>query len=96
MHCLEKIKERNRVACIKHAMDDIRRVEREHQAACYGRDSLQFEWKKIEHTGVWAWGGPYKDEPPILLRVSLCVPCNNEEYGWYCYLGPRPNFTNEG
>ncbi len=96
MHCLEKIKERNRVACINHAMEDIRETERKHHAKCYGRDSLEFKWGKIEHAGVWAWGGSHKDQKPVLLAVSMYVPLpDGGDEGWYCYLGPRPIFSNE-
>lgn len=96
MHCLEKIKERNRIACINHAMKDILEAGSKHHAACYGRDSLEFKWCRIEHAGVWAWGGPCKDERPVLLWVRLCTPLpEDSEEGWYCYIGPRPVFSNE-
>ncbi len=95
VHGLETISAINREAASKHILQRHEEAYVNHHKACYGQEKLTFEWQSPEHPGVWAWGGPHGDAPPVFLGVKWVVPSGTVSLGWWCYLGPRPEFTNE-
>lgn len=98
MKGLEEIKLRNKEACAKHMMQRHEEAYANHHKACYGKEKLTFEWTTPEHPGIWAMGGWIKDLAPIFLGVRWVVPVESGDtrLGWWCYLGPKPEFVNEG
>ena len=95
MRCLEEIKQRNREAAAKHMLQRHEEAYVNHHKACYGQEKLTFQWQLPEHPGIWAYGGKYQDDPPIFLGVRWIVPDAARPAGWWCYLGPVPEFSNE-
>lgn len=61
----------------------------------YGKPKFRFEWGCVTHPGIWACGGGSQSSSPVLIDVAFQVPSQNPEYGWWCYIGPRPEFENE-
>lgn len=72
------------------------RMTREHHQACYNKDKFKWEWCTIDHLGIWAFGGIDKKSTPYFLNAKFCVPQpdNKKEFGWYCYIGPQPEFIS--
>lgn len=73
------------------ALQQLERVHREHHRNHYSRDYFEWEWRTVEHTGVWAYGGNCQKTEPELISVSLKVPDKEQLPGWYCYIGPTPS-----
>ena len=96
VHGLDELKAINREAVAKHAMQRISEANEKHHKACYGREKLLFEWQVPEHPGIWAFGGIHDDVPPVFLAVRWKIPNPDEKAAWWCYLGPVPEFANEG
>lgn len=96
VHGIETLKAINKEAASKHMLQRHEEAYVKHHKACYGQEKLTFEWQLPEHPGVYAFGGPYKDCPPVFCGVRWIVPQPVGIQSWWCYLGPRPEFTNEG
>ena len=69
---------------------------KQHHRNCYRREEFRWLWRPdgLNHTGVWAFGGNNKDVPPSLVWVKLTGPTLKTDCGWYCYIGPIPEFSN--
>lgn len=75
----------------------IQKVEncsRSHHVACYGKEKFQWVWQKVDTLGVYAYGGNKEEPNSWGMGVSIIVPKPEDESvaGWYCYIGPIPNF----
>jgi hypothetical protein len=95
VHGLETIKRLNKEAVNAFFWQDFKRVEKEHHSTCYGVQEFEFFWGEADCPGIWAYGGPHKDAPPCLLWAKYLIPKKDKTPGWFCYIGPRPEFSNE-
>lgn len=73
-------------------LDRIETIAKKHHEASYGVSKFEIKWQTVDHIGVWAYCG--KDEFPdkTNVQVSVIVPQQIKELGWYCYMGPIPEF----
>jgi hypothetical protein len=76
-------------------MADIEQAYAKHHKACYNREKFKWEWCEIEHPGIWAFGGYDRKKPPEFISAYWAVPRPEKDYGWYCYIGPKPEFESE-
>lgn len=68
----------------------------EHHVSCYNKSSFQWEWQTVDHLGIWAFGGANKDVAPRFKNAEFLVPVSHDDKvaGWYCYIGPEPQFDS--
>lgn len=95
VHGLDTLKAINREACARAISKDIERMYSEHHKSCYGGAEFEFTWCELDCPGIWAYGGPIQDEPPVFMWAKWSIPAAERKPGWYCYIGPRPEFKNE-
>lgn len=71
-------------------------ITREHHQNCYNKDKFKWEWQTIDHLGIWAFGGDDKNKEPYFKDAKFSVPKahNEKKEGWYCYIGPEPEFSS--
>ena len=73
-------------------LENYEAITRLHHTNCYNVSKFTWKWGTIDHVGIWAYGG--SDAKPFFLDASFDVPkreCDKIE-GWYCYIGPEPEF----
>jgi hypothetical protein len=75
-------------------MADIERAYAQHHKDCYNREAFKWEWCEIEHPGIWALGGYDRNVAPEFKDAQWCVPAPEKVPGWYCYIGPMPEFAD--
>jgi len=85
--------EEERIKRAELLMADHELACKKHHISSYGKEIFKWEWGTLDHEGIWAYGGNNKDLPAVLLGATLQVPCHDNVEGWYCYIGPVPNFT---
>jgi hypothetical protein len=92
----EIMTKQERMERAERIMQDHRKAIKLHHKACYNKEEFKWLWyaNGIPHTGIWAFGGYNKDELPKLAEVLLAVPASDPQPGWYCYIGPIPEFSN--
>lgn len=88
--------EQERMERAERIMQDHRKAMRLHHKSCYGVGEFRWLWREdgANHPGIWAFGGWHKDRLPILMEVRVSVPSSTPQPGWYCYIGPIPEFSN--
>lgn len=71
-------------------------MTRQHHKSCYNKEKFRWEWTTISHLGIWAFGGHNKEKSPHFIDAAFKVPKREAEQvpGWYCYIGPQPEFEN--
>lgn len=70
----------------------IEQMVKEHHIACYGKEKFIWKWQRVDYIGIWAFGGSDENQQPIFISAEFQVPKIDKELGWYCYLGPVPDF----
>ena len=58
-----------------------------------GKFEHEWVWGTLDHLGVWAFGGD--GQRPEFQSVSFQVPKHDGVIGWYCYMGPMPEFKDQ-
>ena len=91
---MEIFQTKRRSDYIRGLIDRHEKMTRAHHLRHYGVEKLKWEWGTIDHLGVWAFGGDNKEKSPVLKDIGVQVPKSSDEkiYGWYCYVGPIPEF----
>ncbi len=81
--------DRNRGLITRHE-----EINRAHHKRHYGVEKLKWEWGTVDHLGVYAFGGGNKDAAPTFRYIQVECPKRESEktLGWYCYVGPIPEF----
>lgn len=80
----------------KELLDKIEKISAAHHKHHYNRERFKFEWQTLDHIGIWSYGGKDKDKIPTLAKwTKVCTPYHDNVEGWFCYIGPLPEFTNE-
>ncbi len=78
-------------------LDKYEQISKEHHKYHYGVEKFEWKWQTVHCLGVWAFGGNNKLNGPVScnVEVSILVPkqANESVEGWYCYMGPIPEFT---
>lgn len=72
------------------SIEQIEEIGRLHHKNCYGKEKFKWERQDIHCVGIWAFGG-YGDSPKF-ERVALLTPPETSFPGWWCYIGPVPEF----
>jgi len=77
-------------------LDMHENMTRQHHTSCYNKTKFKWTWCTIDHVGIWAFGG-FKDAPSF-TDAAFRVPVSHDEKkpGWYCYIGPEPEFETQG
>jgi hypothetical protein len=88
-----KIADTNESAAL---LDMHENMTRQHHTSCYNKTKFKWTWCTIDHVGIWAFGG-FKDAPSF-TDAAFRVPVSHDEKkpGWYCYIGPEPEFETQG
>ena len=80
-------------------LDKYEQISKEHHKHHYGVEKFKWEWQNVHCLGVWAFGGNNKEGGPVSCNVEVSIlvpkPSNESVEGWYCYIGPIPEFNND-
>lgn len=87
--------EQERVDQAEKMLKSLQETYRKHHEKCYNRTEFEFEWTTLAHPGIWVFGGSDKNVKPTVEYIKWCVPKEDEEEGWYIYIGPRPSIKDE-
>ena len=83
----------------KELLAKMEECSRLHHTDCYNKPKFKWEWCKIDTCGIWAFGGLDQSKNPHFIDAAWRVPVKYDHQieGWYCYIGPEPEFgeTNE-
>jgi hypothetical protein len=77
----------------KSTFEHLQTARADHHEHYYGKKCFQFEWQTLDHLGIWAYGGRYKSKKPTHYKwLKICAPYHDNVEGWFCYIGPIPDF----
>lgn len=78
---------------INDVLEKHEQAVREHHKDCYNKSYFKWEWQTVDHLGIWAFGGSDKNVNPHFISAEFMVPKRDKVPGWYCYIGPQPEFV---